>query len=100
MLRSKPGRLAGSRARCFDVQWAGTEVRGGMARRCHRSPRKVAALIGGMAVSGNRRRTMAVEMGADHFAGRTVRAGTAGTHSCVLAPHLKNSLGRNLQGKY
>src|SRR5438477_3833087 len=43
---------------------------------------------------------MAVDMGADHFAGRTVRTWTAGTHSCVLAPHLKGPLGRNLEGKY
>jgi hypothetical protein len=33
----------------------------------------------------------------DHFVGRTVRTGT---HSCVLAPHLKDSLGQNLDGKY
>ena len=43
------------------------------------------------------------ESGDDHFAARTVRAGNGGPpgiHSCVLAPHLKGSLGRNLEGKY
>jgi hypothetical protein len=34
---------------------------------------------------------------AGHYESRKVRAGT---HSCVLAPHLKSSLGRNLEGKY
>src|SRR5436190_5643197 len=40
---------------------------------------------------------MTADMGTGHFSGREVRAGT---HSCVLAPHLKDSLGRDLEGKY